>query len=118
MRSRSWTNGEIPRWCFIFISVGDCKAFLYSRRKVEEHICFPFSLKQTSVADKLCLNQKGTFQDITVGNRMEVNDPRDPGGRLGPYINDFDPDLRNLALACVSCEVSLITSVLRVFIQR
>lgn len=35
--------------------------------------------------------------DITEGNRQNLTDARDPGGRLGPYI-EADPDLRNLHL--------------------
>jgi len=37
------------------------------------------------------------FTDITEGNRQNLTDARDPGGRLGPYI-EADPDLRNLHL--------------------
>jgi hypothetical protein len=44
------------------------------------------------------------MQDITVGNRLDISDPRDPGGRLGPYVHDCEPDLRNLSLGCVPCE--------------
>lgn len=35
--------------------------------------------------------------DITEGNRQNLTDARDPGGRLGPYI-ETKPDLRNLHL--------------------
>jgi hypothetical protein len=35
--------------------------------------------------------------DITEGNRQNLTDARDPGGRLGPYI-EANPDLRNLHL--------------------
>ena len=53
-------------------SVGDCKAFYYS-------------IKEKS------------FFEITIGNRQNVTDARDCGGRLGPAdpINNL-PDLRNL----------------------
>lgn len=53
---------------------------------------------------------------MTVGNRMNVDDPRDPGGRLGtwsefirivlrkgPYKGKGDPDLRNLDLLHCGC---------------
>jgi len=43
---------------FVFASVGDCKAFRYNAR-----------------------DRKVT--DLTPGNRLDLTDPRDPGGRLG-----------------------------------
>jgi hypothetical protein len=56
----------------VCVSLGDCKAFHYSQRL-------------------------RTFTDITEGNRQNLTDARDPGGRLGPYI-EANPDLRNLHL--------------------
>lgn len=35
--------------------------------------------------------------DLTSKNREEVDDAKDPGGRIGPYLGEGDPDLRNLA---------------------
>jgi len=58
-------------WAFVCVSVGDCKAFRYSVTK-------------------------GTFSEITVGNRMNLTDARDCGGRLGPVDASLNPDLRNL----------------------
>eukprot|EP00010_Vexillifera_abyssalis_P008882 CAMPEP_0201544274 /NCGR_PEP_ID=MMETSP0173_2-20130828/874_1 /ASSEMBLY_ACC=CAM_ASM_000268 /TAXON_ID=218659 /ORGANISM="Vexillifera sp., Strain DIVA3 564/2" /LENGTH=520 /DNA_ID=CAMNT_0047952335 /DNA_START=33 /DNA_END=1595 /DNA_ORIENTATION=- len=66
-------------WAFICCSVGDCKAFAYSVSKNKVH-------------------------DITFGNRFNVNDATDPGGRLGPYLADGEPDLRNLRLYYVPCK--------------
>lgn len=55
--------------------------------------------------------------EITAGNRQvlssfdfrnlwqNVYDARDPGGRLGPYVGDGEPDLRNLFLYFRQCEV-------------
>eukprot|EP01094_Clydonella_sp_ATCC50884_P011330 TRINITY_DN21127_c0_g1_i1.p1 TRINITY_DN21127_c0_g1~~TRINITY_DN21127_c0_g1_i1.p1 ORF type:complete len:754 (+),score=257.55 TRINITY_DN21127_c0_g1_i1:278-2539(+) len=60
-------------WAFVCASVGDCKAFVY-RHKEE------------------------CFDEITKGNRSNLIDASDCGGRLGPYKNDGDPDLRNLSL--------------------
>jgi hypothetical protein len=34
--------------------------------------------------------------DVTATNRNEVEDAKDPGGRIGPYIDQGNPDLRNL----------------------
>jgi len=63
------------KWALICGSVGDCKAFHYSLRK-------------------------DLITDITELNRLMANstDQRDPGGRLGPYVDQGHPDLRNLAL--------------------
>lgn len=61
------------RWAFVCVSLGDCKAFHYSQRT-------------------------RTFVDITKGNRRNLTDAKDPGGRLGPYIDVGQPDLRNLHL--------------------
>jgi len=48
-----------PKWAFVCVTIGDCKAFHYS----------PASR---------------TVTDITEGNRGNINDASDPGGRLGP----------------------------------
>eukprot|EP01088_Endostelium_zonatum_P009520 TRINITY_DN2276_c0_g1_i1.p1 TRINITY_DN2276_c0_g1~~TRINITY_DN2276_c0_g1_i1.p1 ORF type:complete len:661 (-),score=151.11 TRINITY_DN2276_c0_g1_i1:261-2243(-) len=72
---------SIPPYKYIFIcaSVGDCKAFHYS-----------------SVFHK--------FTDVTAGNRTNLTDAKDPGGRLGPYMEGTGgADLRNLALYLIPC---------------
>eukprot|EP01090_Pellita_catalonica_P007897 TRINITY_DN1850_c0_g1_i1.p1 TRINITY_DN1850_c0_g1~~TRINITY_DN1850_c0_g1_i1.p1 ORF type:complete len:573 (+),score=89.02 TRINITY_DN1850_c0_g1_i1:91-1719(+) len=71
---------EMPdyKWIFICASVGDCKAFHYSK-------------------------YTGQFTDITAGNRTNLTDAKDPGGRLGPYRENGAADLRNLALYFVPC---------------
>jgi hypothetical protein len=71
-------SDEMCKWIFVCASIGDCKAFHYSSRT-------------------------GHFTDITSGNRLNVTDPKDPGGRLGPYVGKGDPDLRNMALYFVPC---------------
>ncbi|EFA82233.1 protein phosphatase 2C-related protein [Heterostelium album PN500] len=67
------------KWGFICASVGDCKAFHYNHT-----------------------NKK--FTDITKNNRGNVDDPKDPGGRLGPYVANGHPDLRNLCLHFLPCQ--------------
>eukprot|EP01124_Arcella_intermedia_P032476 TRINITY_DN7584_c0_g1_i1.p1 TRINITY_DN7584_c0_g1~~TRINITY_DN7584_c0_g1_i1.p1 ORF type:complete len:1143 (-),score=332.48 TRINITY_DN7584_c0_g1_i1:53-3106(-) len=59
-------------WAFVCGSVGDCKAFHLNG-----------------------LNGKVT--DITFGNRRNVRDAKDCGGRLGPWIRKEEPDYRNRA---------------------
>lgn len=67
------TNAS-TKWCFYCANVGDCKVF---------HAA----------------SSTGRVEDITAGNRNNVDDPTDPGGRLGPYCGTYgDPDLRNLCL--------------------
>ncbi|EGC30847.1 hypothetical protein DICPUDRAFT_157374 [Dictyostelium purpureum] len=68
-----------PKWGFLCASVGDCKAFLISHK-----------MKQAI--------------DVTNGNRCNLSDTRDPGGRLGPYVGQGWPDLRNLKLYFTFCE--------------
>ncbi|GAM21566.1 hypothetical protein SAMD00019534_047410 [Acytostelium subglobosum LB1] len=72
-------SGAPPRWGFLCASVGDCKAFLLSMKRREA-------------------------TDVTSGNRFNITDTRDPGGRLGPYIGQGWPDLRNLKLYFTFCE--------------
>eukprot|EP00026_Physarum_polycephalum_P008264 Phypoly_transcript_08345.p1 GENE.Phypoly_transcript_08345~~Phypoly_transcript_08345.p1 ORF type:complete len:424 (+),score=60.08 Phypoly_transcript_08345:205-1476(+) len=64
-----------PEWAFVCASVGDCKAFL-------------------------CSN--GVITEITQGNRKNVTDARDCGGRIGPH-DDGEPDLRNLNVYISPC---------------
>jgi serine/threonine protein phosphatase PrpC len=71
-------DSTLPPWAFVFISIGDCK-------------CFKFD-KNTQ-----------TCEDVTIGNRMNITDARDPGGRLGPHNKNGDPDLRNLDMYWVGC---------------
>jgi hypothetical protein len=65
-------------WAFVCVTVGDCKAFHYD------------------VA-------KNKVLDVTYGNRLNVTDARDPGGRLGPYLDRGAPDLRNLRVYFEPC---------------
>ncbi|EFA81250.1 protein phosphatase 2C-related protein [Heterostelium album PN500] len=66
-------------WVFTGVTLGDCKAFHYS------------------VKNKV-------FSDITKGNRQNLSDARDPGGRLGPYVGNGEPDLRNLSVFYKYCD--------------
>lgn len=64
---------QTPVWGFVFLSVGDCKAFHWNHKT-------------------------GRVTDITEGNRGNVTDATDPGGRLGPFTGQGSPDLRNLRM--------------------
>lgn len=68
-----------PKWGILCASVGDCKAFIATRGGKD-------------------------VVDVTSGNRNNVLDGRDPGGRLGPYVGQGWPDLRNLRLYFSPCE--------------
>jgi len=68
------------RWVWVCVSIGDCKAFHYKAAHKE-------------------------IYDITAGNRRNPYDAKDPGGRLGPYIEpNGDPDLRNVTIYYTLCE--------------
>eukprot|EP01112_Ceratiomyxa_fruticulosa_P000907 TRINITY_DN1085_c0_g1_i1.p1 TRINITY_DN1085_c0_g1~~TRINITY_DN1085_c0_g1_i1.p1 ORF type:complete len:412 (+),score=76.02 TRINITY_DN1085_c0_g1_i1:415-1650(+) len=69
---------DAPKWGFLCASVGDCKAF---------HV----SLSNRAIID------------VTVSNHQTTQDRRDPGGRLGPYVGQGWPDLRNLRLYFTPC---------------
>lgn len=58
-------------WFFLAVSLGDCKTFHWD-------------------------SQTKRVVDLTEGNRGNVTDARDPGGRLGPQVPPGEPDLRNL----------------------
>jgi hypothetical protein len=66
------------QWCFNCISIGDCRAYHWSR-------------------------QTTRIREITEGNRTNLTDSKDPGGRLGPYIYQGAPDLRNMKLYFTGC---------------
>eukprot|EP01124_Arcella_intermedia_P015677 TRINITY_DN22241_c0_g1_i2.p1 TRINITY_DN22241_c0_g1~~TRINITY_DN22241_c0_g1_i2.p1 ORF type:complete len:322 (-),score=51.18 TRINITY_DN22241_c0_g1_i2:275-1240(-) len=66
-------------WAFMGVTVGDCKTFMFS-------------------------SKEKTVVDLTEGNRMNITDPRDPGGRIGPYVGGGDADVRNLMLFHVFLE--------------
>jgi len=66
-------EGTPNQHAFVCISVGDTKAFVWRAYKRK-------------------------IFDVTSGNRTNLTSARDPGGRLGPYVNDHDPDLRNLGV--------------------
>ncbi|KAL6057011.1 TipA [Balamuthia mandrillaris] len=72
------TTESRPSWGFLCCNVGDCKAYHFS------------------MADK-------SITDITDNNRVNISDARDPGGRLGPYLDEGLPDLRNFKLYFLPC---------------
>lgn len=71
--------GFREKYAWVGVSVGDCKVFHYSAR--------------TRIVT-----------DITKNSRFDVNDPSDPGGRIGPYLENGKPDFRNLRICYRRCE--------------
>eukprot|EP00026_Physarum_polycephalum_P000336 Phypoly_transcript_00336.p1 GENE.Phypoly_transcript_00336~~Phypoly_transcript_00336.p1 ORF type:complete len:1616 (-),score=256.83 Phypoly_transcript_00336:128-4975(-) len=63
-------------WEILCVSIGDCKLMVY---------------------------RDGKVIDVTAGNRGNLTDARDPGGRIGPHMKLGRPDLRNLSLTTFSC---------------
>lgn len=70
----SMTNNQ--KWCVVCVNVGDGKAFLWNK------------------TSKL-------VREVT--NKVVPDDPNDPGGRLGPYIYQGAPDLRDLSFSYAFC---------------
>lgn len=64
------------KWCLVCVNVGDSKAFIWNKTSK-------------------------TVREVT--NRLAPNELRDPGGRLGPYIYQGAPDLRDLAFSYAFC---------------
>eukprot|EP01122_Echinamoeba_exundans_P014658 TRINITY_DN6681_c0_g2_i1.p1 TRINITY_DN6681_c0_g2~~TRINITY_DN6681_c0_g2_i1.p1 ORF type:complete len:1283 (+),score=254.92 TRINITY_DN6681_c0_g2_i1:130-3978(+) len=65
------TNNADPEFGVVLTNVGDCKAYIWNA-------------------------ETKSVIDLTAGNRQNIRDPKDPGGRLGPFIGN-GPDLRNLS---------------------
>jgi len=61
------------------LSIGDCKCYLFNHRTRK-------------------------VREVTRGNRGVAVDASDPGGRLGPYVGNGQPDLRNLSLYFEICQ--------------
>ena len=72
-------QGSDGLFCFMFISVGDCKA--YCRKATT-----------------------GKIIDLTMGSRGNLSDGKDPGGRIGPLTKNGMPDFRNLRISYCICE--------------
>jgi hypothetical protein len=70
----SFTNNH--KWCLVCLNVGDSKAFIWNKTSK-------------------------TVREVT--NKMAPNDLRDPGGRIGPYIYEGAPDLRDLSFSYAFC---------------
>jgi len=67
------------KWVWVCVSIGDCKAFHFNAK--------------TQVVT-----------DITKGNRRNIYDAKDCGGRLGPYVGNGQPDLGNVTVYYRLCE--------------
>jgi len=70
---------NLPEYGLVIVSVGDCKVFRWA-------------------------SNSHRFIDITKDNLRGASiDTADPGGRLGPFIDDTQPDLRNMRLFYSDC---------------
>jgi hypothetical protein len=72
-------RSSLKLYHFVFASAGDCKAYWWKR-------------------------STGKVVDLCVGSRGDLNDPKDPGGRIGPHTRAGLPDLRNLQLGACVCD--------------
>eukprot|EP01130_Rhizamoeba_saxonica_P014457 TRINITY_DN6321_c0_g2_i1.p1 TRINITY_DN6321_c0_g2~~TRINITY_DN6321_c0_g2_i1.p1 ORF type:complete len:990 (-),score=201.92 TRINITY_DN6321_c0_g2_i1:124-3093(-) len=66
-------------WAFTLASVGDCKSFYWD-------------------------SATGIVTDITSGNRINLHDATDCGGRLGPYHPNGDADYSNYGVFMQPCK--------------
>mmetsp|Transcript_25870 Transcript_25870/g.36385 ORF Transcript_25870/g.36385 Transcript_25870/m.36385 type:complete len:506 (+) Transcript_25870:477-1994(+) len=79
LKSKNEHKNDKTSFAWVSVTIGDCKSYHYS------------------------LNTR-TILDLTEGNRQNVLDAKDPGGRLGPYVGEGLPDLRNISLRYRLCE--------------
>jgi hypothetical protein len=84
--SLSSSNSSSSSWCFMCVSLGDCKAYRYEAKN-------------------------GYMHDITWSNRSISINATDPGGRLGPQalkrgLVDSRPDTRNLNIYYTFCDAN------------
>jgi len=78
----SWLEflrGPTRKFVFTFVNLGDCKAYIWN-------------------------SITGNISDVSEVLRATANDPRDPGGRLGPQEEGGHPDLRNLSAYSVHAQ--------------
>lgn len=71
-------KGKIEKdsWVWVGVSIGDCKCLLYS-------------------------NTTKSIKDMSSSHRPDACDPE---GRLGPYVEDGKPDLRNVSVHFAPCK--------------
>ena len=72
------TSFVSSEWAFVCANVGDCKVFMW--------------------------NEEEGVRDITFGNRTNALDSRDSGGRIGPYADGANADLRNFQTYFCPCK--------------
>ena len=79
---------QVAPWCFVAVSVGDCKCLHISRRDRR-------------------------VSEITCGNRINISQPSDPGGRIGPYVSlslSLSLSLSHSVSTCFDLTPSLVQS--------
>lgn len=74
----AFTSLEGKKYLMV-VGVGDCKTFIATET----------------------LGKCYRVQEVTAAKR-EGFDAKDPGGRLGPYVQNINPDLRNLSVTCLA----------------
>ncbi|PRP80887.1 protein phosphatase 2C-related protein [Planoprotostelium fungivorum] len=69
---------KMKTWVWAFVTIGDCKSYHFNK-------------------------ESKAVTDLTEGNRQNVFDAKDCGGRLGPQVEEGAPDLRNVSLNFQLC---------------
>jgi len=110
------------QYCFSFVNLGDCKAFLIKHKQKsisseklisdnifkssspssESSLSSSSNLIQSSSSDSL-LSNSYDIVDLCEHNRFDMEDCKDPGGYLGCSNENQQPDLRNLSFHSVTC---------------
>lgn len=85
MIAKSMAYSEDNEYALVLTSVGDCKAYHWYELSLYPKPPLPPLTQRSS--------QSGRVTDVTFGNRRNVRDARDPGGRLGPYVNNVHADI-------------------------
>eukprot|EP01114_Cavostelium_apophysatum_P009716 TRINITY_DN2295_c1_g1_i2.p1 TRINITY_DN2295_c1_g1~~TRINITY_DN2295_c1_g1_i2.p1 ORF type:complete len:743 (+),score=196.84 TRINITY_DN2295_c1_g1_i2:30-2231(+) len=79
-------DGCSCKWMLIYVALGDCRIFSWNYKNAE-------------------------IKNLSEGNKQS-NDVKDPGGRLGPYLENAQPDLRNLCVRYAYCSTDDVLFVL------
>jgi len=88
---------------FLFISVGDCKAFRFRPNSNRPSLSSSLTPQPPSTPRLGLSVPSSKAEDLTFHSREGSLSESDCGGRLGPFLDGNLPDLRNLSLRHVTC---------------
>eukprot|EP01125_Pyxidicula_operculata_P007234 TRINITY_DN2460_c0_g1_i5.p1 TRINITY_DN2460_c0_g1~~TRINITY_DN2460_c0_g1_i5.p1 ORF type:complete len:869 (+),score=143.10 TRINITY_DN2460_c0_g1_i5:212-2608(+) len=124
LRERSKKSNRSYQRVFIALSVGNIKAYRWSRSSMKIEEIQPGFMddnnsSSTSVSSSSSTKQRVRSKSNTIGGSNNgitekssstvtttITDDEDPGGRLGPYLFRDGPDLRNLNFFTCLCDAN------------